>query len=89
MSHFVPTSNFAPARPHSRAISPIFAVVVSFLPAPSTCAHFFSIPTLFGHTIEPAISVTNSPAFALVVVGSYSHVDCIACFPFCPNSASF
>lgn len=70
ISPFVPISYFAPARPHSRAISPIFAVVASFLPAPSAFAHDLSMPTLFGQIIEPPMSVTNSPTFALVLSGS-------------------
>ena len=68
--HSEPIPNFAPARPHSSAISPIFAIVASFLPAHTISAHFFNTPTLFGQTIDPAICVHNSPAFALVVVGS-------------------
>jgi hypothetical protein len=66
----VPTSYFAHAKAHSRATSHIFAPVTSHFQALSTFAHFFRIPTLFGHTTEPAISVTASPTFALVVVGS-------------------
>lgn len=69
ISPLVATSYLAHASPHSSAISPIFAAVVSLFPAPITSAHFLNPLTLFGQINALPISVIVSPIFAPVELG--------------------
>lgn len=84
---FAPISYFAPASPHSIAISAIFAPIASFLPAHSNSDHFLRTPILFGHIRDAQISATVSPTLADVVVGSNCPYCCMSSFPCFHRSA--